>query len=320
MNSSDPNELYARRVVAEMALHIHEPNSLQRFFERTGRPLEAAMRRAESWPVFHKIPPTVEKGIASALQSTVTVANKTIPFQSIQLAFLKKGVRVESFEDIAELPLEVRDEVADSLLVRDSMLIGAEGVIMGLAAGICAWAPGAQFILPGVVASDVYASMTFLSRHSSLLAGVYGYSPTEAENVTHVLASMVPLTRDDFMGQKSEGRANLQTVAENARLDLLSHSTRKVDVLMFSKSSKHMIKLIQQVSGRLKLILTEKQLGMLVPFLGVALNSGVNMAFQQVAHTASRDYFRRLELNALWGEAEVNATVLQALDELKAQG
>jgi hypothetical protein len=66
-----------------------------------------------------------------------------------------------------------------------------------------------------------------------------------------------------------------------------------------------LVKLINQVAERLGIVVTEKELGMLVPVAGAVLNGGLNIAFQQMGHTTAKDYFRVQVLNGRHGEKHV---------------
>lgn len=51
--------------------------------------------------------------------------------------------------------------------------------------------------------------------------------------------------------------------------------------------------------------MTEKEFGMLVPALGIFVNGGLNVMFQQVGHTTAKDYFRLIILGEKYGNEKL---------------
>jgi hypothetical protein len=78
-----------------------------------------------------------------------------------------------------------------------------------------------------------------------------------------------------------------------------------------------MIRLITYVADRLGVIVTQKELGILVPVAGAVLNSSINLAFQQVGHQTTKDYFRRLILEDRYGDELVAYAIQQEITGLE---
>jgi hypothetical protein len=78
-----------------------------------------------------------------------------------------------------------------------------------------------------------------------------------------------------------------------------------------------MIRLITYVGDRLGVVVTQKELGILVPIAGAVVNSSINVAFQQVGHQTAKDYFRRLILEERYGEELVAYALAQEMDNLR---
>lgn len=64
--------------------------------------------------------------------------------------------------------------------------------------------------------------------------------------------------------------------------------------------------------------MTEKEFGMLVPALGIFVNGGLNVMFQQVGHTTAKDYFRLIILGEKYGNEKIDKLLGEEIRLLKA--
>ena len=92
-----------------------------------------------------------------------------------------------------------------------------------------------------------------------------------------------------------------------------------LDRQVLEREAPQMIRLITYVADRLGIVVTQKELGVLVPIAGAVLNSGINVAFQQIGHQTAKDYFRRLILEERYGEELVGYAVQQEIAALKSK-
>jgi hypothetical protein len=90
-----------------------------------------------------------------------------------------------------------------------------------------------------------------------------------------------------------------------------------LDRQLLEREAPQMIRLITYVADRLGVVITQKELGVLVPIAGAVLNSSINVAFQQVGHQTAKDYFRRVLLEDRYGEELVTYAVQQEIEILK---
>jgi hypothetical protein len=90
-----------------------------------------------------------------------------------------------------------------------------------------------------------------------------------------------------------------------------------LDRQLLEREAPQMIRLITYVADRLGIVVTQKELGVLVPVAGAVLNSSINVAFQQVGHQTAKDYFRRLLLEERYGEELVTYAVQREMEALK---
>jgi hypothetical protein len=81
---------------------------------------------------------------------------------------------------------------------------------------------------------------------------------------------------------------------------------------MASKTPK-LLKLINMVATRLGVVLTEKELGALIPVADAVMNGGLNMAFHQVGHIVAKDYFRTQILSDRYGHDVVEDSLRKAI-------
>jgi hypothetical protein len=310
------------KIVQEIARHQVDPNPVQRVMATLGTPFEKAIQAAEKIPLVKRLPALAHRGVDKALRASILAGGYTFSDEGV----LKEYAKLHGLsgpEQIAGSPLELRDRVADRFRVSNALLIGAEGALLGFGASVCEGFPGAQLLLPAVVAADIAASMTLLSRHASQVAASYGFSPKVPANLPHVIASMVPYSdlkpggpaspseEDGFFAAKSgviaEVRAASRFLSASAGPDLLSRGKAPL-----------LIRLIQTVATRLEVSVTQKELAMLVPLAGAGLNGAVNVAFQQAGHLCSKDYFRRIVLAEKYGDDAVRLAIVKAIDEYRA--
>src|SRR5947209_11622665 len=90
------------------------------------------------------------------------------------------------------MPLSQLDAVADSFRLGSSLLLGAEGALLGGATTMAEGIPGAQLVIPSLILTDITTSLTLLSRHTCQIATSYGYSSREPGNAPHMIAAMAP--------------------------------------------------------------------------------------------------------------------------------
>src|SRR5207244_12662336 len=92
-----------------------------------------------------------------------------------------------------------------------------------------------------------------------------------------------------------------------------------MDRQLVEREAPQMILLMTYVADRLGIVITQKELGILVPIAGAVLNSSINVAFQQVGHQTAKDYFRRLILEDRYGEELVAIAIQGEVATLQAQ-
>jgi hypothetical protein len=90
-----------------------------------------------------------------------------------------------------------------------------------------------------------------------------------------------------------------------------------IDRNLLEREAPQMVRLIAYVADRLGVVVTEKELGLLVPIAGALLNSSINLSFQQLGHQTAQDYFRRLLLEQRYGEELVAYAIAQEIDALQ---
>ncbi|HLH32876.1 MAG TPA: hypothetical protein VKY31_16865, partial [Terriglobia bacterium] len=152
--------------------------------------------------------------------------------------------------------------------------------------------------------------------HTCRIATAYGYSSKKAENLPHLMAAMAPQTDSSDEGYLAIKTAVVTSIREAGQF--MSRTTGVLlDRQLLEREAPQMIRLITYVADRLGIVVTQKELGVLVPIAGAVLNSSINVAFQQVGHQTAKDYFRRLILEDRYGEELVGYAIQQEIDTLK---
>ena len=296
---------YDELIIKEIAAHTVNPNAIRKFLELSGKPIEKLMNAANSSQnkIMKKVSANISHGIEEGIRKTIKLANTLCSDESVINEYKKKNILITSIDDVRDLKLEQMDMVADSYDLNNALIVGVEGAVMGLAATLAESVPFAQFLIPSIILSDVAASMTLLSRHVCQIATSYGFSSQKQPNLPHILAAMTPNHNSSDEGFLAVKVIAIKAAQESGEF-LIKNAGKTLEQKILEKEAPQLIKLITYLTERLGVVITEKELGMLVPIAGAVLNGGMNVAFQQVGHTTSKDYFRQLILEKKYGTDE----------------
>jgi len=300
-------EDYETAVIKEIAKNEVKPNPVKVALELAGKPisnvLEAAHRSDNKYvkKAVNSIDATIEK----SLKKTIKAANLLTSDDAVKKEYKKKWkLELSDIEHIHRLPLYRMDKVADSFDVSNAFLVATEGAVMGAATTLLEVVPFAQVAIPSVVIADVAASMTIMSRHICQISTSYGYSSTNLLNMPHILSAMAPSASSSDEGFMVTKAAAIHEIREAVKFTA-KHAGDLTKQLTKEAAYPQLIHLIRMISQRLGVVITEKELGLLIPVAGAVLNGGLNLAFQQMNHTNAKDYFRKLYLTNKYGESPV---------------
>ncbi|PYS41001.1 MAG: hypothetical protein DMG14_08950 [Acidobacteria bacterium] len=306
---------YEQQVVRELAVHRVQPNAIHRLLESVGKPMVKLMNlgRTSQNRTVRSLSDHLHGWIEEGLIKTFRAANRLANSKDIAKRYAARGIKVgDDFESLRFMPLSHLDAVADSFRWGSSLLLGAEGALLGGATTLAEGIPGAQLVIPSLILTDVTSSMTLLSRHTCRIATAYGYSSKRPENLPHLMAAMAPQTESSDEGYVALKTAVVTSIRESGQF--MARTTGMVlDRQLLEREAPQMIRLITYVADRLGVVITQKELGVLVPIAGAVLNSGINVAFQQVGHQTAKDYFRRVILEDRYGEELVAYAIQQEI-------
>jgi hypothetical protein len=131
-----------------------------------------------------------------------------------------------------------------------------------------------------------------------------------------MIAAMAPQSATGDEGYLALKTAVVTSISESGRF-LAKTGGMVFDRHVLEHEAPQMIRLITYVADRLGVVLTEKELGIIVPVAGAVLNSTLNIAFQQLGHQTAKDYFRRLILEDRYGEEIVSYAIAQEVEVLR---
>ncbi len=311
---------YERRVIREIARRQVQPDALRRILDRIGKPANQLLKagRQSQNPALRGLSRHVQGWVEDGLIKTLRAANMLANTNDILKRHASHGRKLNDIESLRYLPLSQLDAVADSLTLGSSFLLAVEGALLGGATTMAVGIPGAQLVIPSLILTDVASSMTLLSRHTCRIATAYGYSSKLPDNLPHLVAAMAPQSQNSDEGYLALKTAVVTSIRESGQF-LARTSALVIDRELLEREAPQTIRLIRYVADRLGVVVTQKEIGILVPVAGAVLNSAVNVAFQRVAHQTSKDYFRRLILEDRYGEELVTyalATETAALRNL----
>jgi hypothetical protein len=310
---------YEQQVIRELALHRVQPNAIHRLLEGAGRPMSKLLNfgRNSRSKTLRGLADHVHGWIEEGLIKTFRAANRLANTKDISKRYASRGIHVgDDFETLRYMPLSQLDAVADSFRWGSSFLLGAEGALLGSATTMAEGIPGAQLVIPSLILTDVTSSMTLLSRHTCRIATAYGYSSKKAENLPHLMAAMAPQSDTSDEGYLALKTAVVTSIRESGQFMSRTASVM-LDRQLLEREAPQMIRLLTYVADRLGVVVTQKELGVLVPIAGAILNSSINVAFQQVGHQTAKDYFRRTILEDRYGEELVSYAIQQEIEILK---
>jgi hypothetical protein len=306
---------YEQQVIRELALHRVQPNAVHRLLESAGRPVARLLKigRQSNSKAVRGLAAHVHGWIEEGLIKTFRAANRLANTGDISKRYAKRGIQIgDDFESLRYVPMSQLDAVADSFRWGSSFLLGAEGAVLGGITTIAEGIPGAQLVIPSLILTDITTSMTLLSRHTCRIATAYGYPSKKPEHLPHLVAAMAPQSDDADEGYLALKTAVITSIRESSQF-MARMAGVVVDRQILEREAPQMIRLITYVADRLGVVVTQKELGILVPVAGAVLNSSINIAFQQVGHQTAKDYFRRLVLEDRYGEELVAYAIQQEI-------
>jgi hypothetical protein len=112
-------------------------------------------------------------------------------------------------------------------------------------------------------------------------------------------------------------KAAVMTSIREAGQFMTRASSILVDRRLLEREAPQMVRLIAYVAERLGVVVTQKELGILIPVAGALFNSSLNIAFQRFGHNAAKDYFRRLILEQRYGDELVAYAVAQEIEAIR---
>src|SRR5207249_902084 len=130
--------------------------------------------------------------------------------------------------------------------------------------------PGAQLVIPALILTDVTSSMTLLSRHTCRIATAYGFSSKNPQNLPHLMAAMAPHSSDSDEGYLALKTAVVTSIRESGQF-MARTAGMVLDRQVLEREAPQMIRLITYVADRLGIVVTQKELGLIVPIAGAVL-------------------------------------------------
>src|SRR5262245_41906007 len=309
---------YEQKIIREIAVHKVQPHAVQRVLETVGKPFSKLLHagRDSNSRAIRGLTERVHGWVEEGLIKTFKAANRLTNPDDVTKRYAKRGMKVEDIESIRYLPLSVLDSVADSFNFGSGVLLSFEGALLGGATTLAEGIPGAQLVIPSLILTDVTTSLTLLSRHTCQIATAYGFSSKSPVNVPHLIAAMAPQAETSDEGYMTLKTAVVTSISEAGKFLSRSGSVI-IDRQLLEHEAPQMIRLIAYVADRLGVVITEKELGIIVPVAGAVLNSSLNIAFQRLGHQTSKDYFRRLILEDRYGEEIVSYAIAQEMAVLR---
>jgi hypothetical protein len=234
-------------------------------------------------------------------------ASHSVNKASVVKQFQDAGYRVEELGSIHNIDLEDVDSVTRMNRLRywNAGLaaiagVGSAAVITGaetLAAKGTVAGEGAKnaprLASVGVaIASDLSALITLAARTTASTAQYYGYDPRLPEEQIFMMSVL-------GLGMATGAPAKAAAYSELSQLTQLLFRNATWDKL----NEKILTKIVQKFATKLSINLTKKELGKVVPVLGMAIGGGLNYAtIDRVAQAANDAYRERFLIERSGGD------------------
>lgn len=227
-----------------------------------------------------------EKAVSGLHGVTVDFGLNSVSTSTVVKRAQKAGHDISSFDDIHTLDLKVCDLVGSSKKQKYAAAGLVEGAasslaITGLTVSTTVSGGASLGVVTGVIAADTVAVLTGMGRIVASVAASYGYDtrlPEEAIFAAGVLS------------YSTSRNATESAIAMAALSNLTQQMMRQATWSQLS--SNILVKAVQTVFKAIGIKLTHNKLAQVIPFVGVAINGGLNakIAHDTVerAHTAYR--------------------------------
>ncbi len=201
--------------------------------------------------------------------------------------------------EIRLLPLQVKDETARLMARGQTLAVSAEGAAAGFAASLFEVIPGLQaWVIPTILA-DLYATLTLMSQNAVQIGYSYGYSMQNPEDLPHILVAMAPVEED---AQIVEAKVAAHLAMRSAGSMLARTAGEQLTLRFAAGASPAVAQLLDVLAARLALIFAEKEMTVLIPFVGAAIQGSVNASFAKASYHGARRYFQKLHMIDRYGE------------------
>lgn len=274
---------YERHLLLEVARHQDDKSPLQAGIERLAEPMRWAVSLSRRIPGSAAVRDRVRKAVERAAGTVSDRARRQVTWAQIDQVYRKTGLTVTDWEAVQQLSLPQMDRAARATPAWWGWA-ALEGGAVGLVQGLTELT-----VLPWVAmaASDITATLWMGAREAALMAACYGFSPESEETAVHILASMIPV-RDWEAVEYTGFKALLGN----------SGATRQI-----------LAQVTDAWTTKMSLTLTEKEVAVVLPLAGAALNASLNAAYLRGIRQSAQDYFRLQRLS----ERHTPEAVLQGL-------
>lgn len=272
------------------------PKSLEKAKDKAGELASSAKNKAADMPGVEQLGATLKESVDGILNFLSDTGAATVTESAVLKKYEKKGVFLDSLDDIAELELRQILKIKPRLDLGYTALATAEGAAVGFATtggttGALAGAGvGGVGALPGAaltasaIAGDVAAVLTMASRVIAETATYYGYDityPNEKVFMSSVLSMAL------------SGGSNAQKQSAFLAMNkLIGDIARRNTWEQLNKNA--VTALIRKIYQALGVKMTKNKLAQAVPVLGIVVGAGMNATMlNKVATTADYMYRQR---------------------------
>ncbi len=238
---------------------------------------------------------TVRDMIVRTLEQAATARQ----YAKVEQTIRTLGGAATSASEIRLLPLEVKDETARLMARGQTVAVSIEGATAGFVTSLFEVIPGLQaWVIPTILA-DLYATLSLMAQNAVQIGYSYGYSLQNSEDLPHILVAMAPCEED---AQIVEAKVAAHLAMRSAGSVLARTAGEHLSLRLAAGASPAVAQLLDVLAARLALAFAEKEVAVLVPFLGAVVQGSVNAAFAKASYHGAKRYFQKLHMIDRYGD------------------
>lgn len=238
---------------------------------------------------------TIRAMIVKTLEQAATARQ----YAKVEQTIRNLGGAATCASEVRLLPLEIKDETARRMAHGQTIAVSIEGAAAGFATSLFELIPGLQAWVIPTIAADLYATVSMMAQNAVQIGYSYGYSLQNPEDLSHILVAMAPSEED---AQIVEAKVAAHLAMRSAGAALTRAAGEQLSLRLAAGASPAVAQLLDVLAARIALAFAEKEMAVLIPFVGAVVQGSVNASFARASYHGARRYFQKLHMLDRYGD------------------